>query len=150
MSPCRNWDPPPPLPPERKGGGGGHTRLRVTGWRSPNSNDWRKGLALLSTLWVQISAASPLKYQNGQLSGFLDGHMYCNVLKQVQFLMDRTGAGRERRVPLLLLLLRRRGQVSSSDPSVQSYSPSHSWPRGTHSPSSRHVNSSRPHSSEQV
>ncbi len=42
-----NWDPPPPflplasvpLPPEPKGGGG-LTRLRVRGWRSPNSNDW--------------------------------------------------------------------------------------------------------------
>ncbi len=29
-----------PLPPEPKGGG--HTRLRVRGWWSPNSDDWRK------------------------------------------------------------------------------------------------------------
>ncbi len=29
-----------PLPPESKGGG--HTRLRVRGWGSPNSDDWRK------------------------------------------------------------------------------------------------------------
>jgi hypothetical protein len=29
-----------PLPPEPKGGG--HTRLRVRGWGSPNSDDWRK------------------------------------------------------------------------------------------------------------
>jgi hypothetical protein len=34
-----------PLPPEPKGEGG-HTRLRVRGWGSPNSDDWRKGLAL--------------------------------------------------------------------------------------------------------
>jgi hypothetical protein len=34
-----------PLPPEPKGGGG-HTRLRVGGWGSPNSDDWRKSLAL--------------------------------------------------------------------------------------------------------
>ncbi len=33
-----------PLPPEPKGGG--HTRVRVRGWGSPNSNDWRKSLAL--------------------------------------------------------------------------------------------------------
>jgi hypothetical protein len=26
--------------------GGGHTRLRARGWWSPNSDDWRKGLAL--------------------------------------------------------------------------------------------------------
>ncbi len=34
-----------PLPPE-PGWGGGHTRLRVRGWVSPNSDDWRKSLAL--------------------------------------------------------------------------------------------------------
>jgi hypothetical protein len=34
-----------PLPPELKGVVG-HTRLRVRGWGSPNSDDWRKGLAL--------------------------------------------------------------------------------------------------------
>jgi hypothetical protein len=33
-----------PLPPEPRGGG--HTRLRVRGWGSPNSYDWRKSLAL--------------------------------------------------------------------------------------------------------
>ncbi len=33
-----------PLPPET--GGGGHARLRVGGWGSPNSDDWRKSLAL--------------------------------------------------------------------------------------------------------
>ncbi len=147
MSLRRPWDPPPPLtqasvclPPGTKGGAG-HIRLQVRGWRSPNSNDRRKRLALLST--VQISAAF-LKYQNGQLSGFLDGHMF----KTGTVFNGQDRRRQERRVPLLLL--RRRGQVSSSDPSVQSYSPSHSWPRGTHSPSSRHVNSSRPHSSEQV
>jgi len=26
--------------------GGGHTRLRVRGWWSPNSDDWKKGLSL--------------------------------------------------------------------------------------------------------
>ncbi len=31
-----------PLPPRK----GGHTRLRVRGWESPNSDDWRKSLAL--------------------------------------------------------------------------------------------------------
>ncbi len=33
-----------PLPP--KPGGGGQTRLRVRGWGSPYSDDWRKSLAL--------------------------------------------------------------------------------------------------------
>jgi hypothetical protein len=33
-----------PLPPEPKVGG--HTRVWVRGWGSPNSNDWRKSLAL--------------------------------------------------------------------------------------------------------
>ncbi len=41
-----NWDSPTPLaasecalPPGSKGGG--HTRLRLKGWGSPNSNEWR-------------------------------------------------------------------------------------------------------------
>ncbi len=33
-------------PSPRTGGGGGHTRLRVRGWGSPNSDDWRKSLAI--------------------------------------------------------------------------------------------------------
>ncbi len=51
MSPRWNWDSPtPPLasecapPPGTKGEGA--TRLRVRGWGSPNSDDWRKSLAL--------------------------------------------------------------------------------------------------------
>jgi hypothetical protein len=36
-----------PSPPEPKRGvAPWHTRLWVRGWGSPNSNDWRKGLAL--------------------------------------------------------------------------------------------------------
>ena len=48
MSPRRNWDSPNPslasecAPPPRTGG---HTRLRVRGWESPNSDDWRKNSA---------------------------------------------------------------------------------------------------------
>ncbi len=48
MSPRRHWDSPNPYlasecaPPPRTG----HTRLRVRGWGSPNSDDWRKSLAL--------------------------------------------------------------------------------------------------------
>jgi hypothetical protein len=51
MSPRRNWDSPNPslasecAPPPRTGGGG-HTRLRVRGWGSPNSDEWRKSLPL--------------------------------------------------------------------------------------------------------
>jgi len=51
MSPCRNWDSPTPLaagecslPPDQRVGG--HTSLRLKGWGSPNSDDWRKSLAL--------------------------------------------------------------------------------------------------------
>jgi hypothetical protein len=53
MSPRQNWYSPNPslarkcAPPPRTGGGGGeHTRLLVRGWGTPNSDDWRKGLAL--------------------------------------------------------------------------------------------------------
>ncbi len=50
MSPRWNWDSPTPSlasecapPPEQKGG---PTRVRVRGWGSPNSDDWRKSVAL--------------------------------------------------------------------------------------------------------
>ncbi len=33
-------------PPGTKGGGGVHTRLRMRGWESPNSDDWRTSLEL--------------------------------------------------------------------------------------------------------
>jgi hypothetical protein len=33
-------------PPPKSRGRGGHTRLRVRGWGSPNSDDWRKSSAL--------------------------------------------------------------------------------------------------------
>ncbi len=52
MSPRQNWDSPTPYlasecaPPPGPKGGGGHTRLRAMGWGSPNSDDWRKSLAL--------------------------------------------------------------------------------------------------------
>ncbi len=46
MSPRWNWDSPPlqpqasvPSPPDQRVGG--HTRLRLKGWGSPNSNNWR-------------------------------------------------------------------------------------------------------------
>jgi hypothetical protein len=51
MSPRRNWDSPNPsptskcaLPPDQRVGG--HTRLQLNGRGSPNSDDWRKSLAL--------------------------------------------------------------------------------------------------------
>ncbi len=58
MSPRRNFtrkktkNLPQPLsrkrvcPPPRSKGWGGHTRLRLRGWGSSNSDDWRKSLAL--------------------------------------------------------------------------------------------------------
>jgi hypothetical protein len=53
MSPRRNWDSPnlslasecATLPPPPRTGGG-HTVQGVRGWGSPNSDDWRKSLAL--------------------------------------------------------------------------------------------------------
>ncbi len=51
MFPRRNWASPNPspaskcaLPPTKRWGG--HTRRRLKGWGSPNSDDWRKSLAL--------------------------------------------------------------------------------------------------------
>jgi hypothetical protein len=51
MSPRRNRDSPTPslaseCAPHPGTNGGGDTRLRVRGWGSPNSDDWRKSLAL--------------------------------------------------------------------------------------------------------
>jgi hypothetical protein len=52
MFPRRNWDSPTPslasecAPPPGTKEEGGHTRLRASGWGSPNSNDWRKSLSL--------------------------------------------------------------------------------------------------------
>ncbi len=50
LSPHWHWNPPPlsckrvcPLPQPK---GGGHVRLQVRGWGSPDSDDWRKSLAL--------------------------------------------------------------------------------------------------------
>jgi hypothetical protein len=60
MSPRRNWDSPtlpPPLPqasmppPGTKGDAQLHIRLRVRGWGSPNSDDWRKSI-LPSLDWI--------------------------------------------------------------------------------------------------
>ncbi len=63
LSPRLNWDPPTPLPqanvlPPGTKGGRVHTRLRVRGWGSPNSDDWRESLVLcLLCAWV-----SPLRF----------------------------------------------------------------------------------------
>ncbi len=55
-------------PPRNRGGGGVQTHLRVRGWGSPNSNDWRKGLVLclVSTLCIQslISNFPPAELQS--------------------------------------------------------------------------------------
>jgi hypothetical protein len=54
--------PPTPLPqasepsPSGPKGGGVHTRLRLRAWGSPNSNDWRKSLALC----YSVLSAHPL------------------------------------------------------------------------------------------
>jgi hypothetical protein len=53
MSPLLNWDSPTPslasecvLPPGTNGGEGGAHSPAMGGWGSPNSDDWRKSLAL--------------------------------------------------------------------------------------------------------
>jgi hypothetical protein len=58
LSPRRNWDPPPPLPQASVSPGnprGEHTRLRVRGWGSPNSEDWRKSLILCLLCDLEIT-----------------------------------------------------------------------------------------------
>ncbi len=75
------------LPPEPRGDG--NTSVRVRGWGSPNSNDWRKGLALcMPTL------------KRGQEGGGLDfwcmtktGVRYTKIL---EFLNNLRGLGTEK------------------------------------------------------
>ncbi len=76
MSPRRNWDSPTPsfasesAPSARFKGGGGHTRLRVRGWGSPNSDDWRKSLpfyllyGLYTAVWSTV-VQSPCSSEHG-------------------------------------------------------------------------------------
>jgi hypothetical protein len=47
-------------PPPHNRGGGGYTRLRVRGWGSPNSDDWRKSLALCDwpPIWTDPGGAA--------------------------------------------------------------------------------------------
>ncbi len=45
LSRKRVCPPPPGTNRER------HTRLQIRGWGSPNSDDWSKSSALVSTLW---------------------------------------------------------------------------------------------------
>jgi hypothetical protein len=52
------WPASMPLPTEPKGG---HTRLRARGWGSPNSDDWRKSLALC-LLCALDAPSSPVVY----------------------------------------------------------------------------------------
>ncbi len=69
VSPRRNWDSPNPSParecalPPPGPQGGGRTRLRLGGRGSPNSDDWRKSLALcLNSLVSSIYCSSQNKY----------------------------------------------------------------------------------------
>ncbi len=65
-----NWDSPNPSlasectpPPAPVAKGWGHTRLRVRGWGSPNSDDWRKSLALcLFCVWGVLTEQQILLY----------------------------------------------------------------------------------------
>ncbi len=49
---CKRVCPPPPEPKGR-----GHTRLRLRGWGSPNSDDWRKSLAVCLLCAANIDSA---------------------------------------------------------------------------------------------
>jgi hypothetical protein len=67
MSPRRSRDSPNPSlacecapPPITGGGGGTHTRLRLKGWGSPNSDDMRKSLALCLLCAVEVQRYLPL------------------------------------------------------------------------------------------
>jgi hypothetical protein len=53
LSRKRVCTPPPPQPKE-----GEHTRLRVRGWGSPNSDDWRKSLALYLSVGIHYTYRS--------------------------------------------------------------------------------------------
>jgi hypothetical protein len=75
MSPRGNWDSPTPSlasecapPPRTKGGR--HTRLRVRGWGSSNSDDWRKSLALC-LLW---GFNPQMTWSNGCRASFSRSH----------------------------------------------------------------------------
>ncbi len=69
MSPRRNWDSPTPslaskcAPPS--GTGGGDTRVQMRGWGSPNSNNWRKSLAL-----CLFCVNNQYQMSNGPTNGF--------------------------------------------------------------------------------
>jgi hypothetical protein len=58
-------------PPRTKGWGGGHNRLRLRGWRSPNSDDWRNciTLCLLCECTSATRACFPLVWGVFKLHG---------------------------------------------------------------------------------
>ncbi len=97
MSPFRNQDSPTPSlasecapPPRFKGGR--HTRLRVRGWGSPNSDGWRKSLALFVGTAIEInekcntrprsesSYSRWLKVKCGCISAVREGKCYSFIL----------------------------------------------------------------------
>jgi hypothetical protein len=63
--------------PQNRGGGEGHTRLRVRGWGSPNSDDLRKNLALcllcgdLPSLLSYDLLDVPVKYSRDEFTPLL-------------------------------------------------------------------------------
>ncbi len=79
MSPRRNWDSPIPslvcecAPSPRTKGWGGHTRQWARGWGSPNSDDWRKSLALCQLCGAGVQSPSQVAQQ---LLTLLDGIVF--------------------------------------------------------------------------
>jgi hypothetical protein len=71
------------LLPETKGGGGVHTRLRVRGWGSPNSDDWGKSLALCLLCVAGSVTSLPVfgKGKQGILIHFLFKHIVRGLRK---------------------------------------------------------------------
>jgi hypothetical protein len=107
MSPRRNWDSSSPLP--SGGGGGRHTRLWVRGW-GPNSDDWRKSLALclLCGYWCVTSADNVSLTCKGCLIGRSSSHSswpprslhsYLRSLKYTYILINTLILFRNRRSP---------------------------------------------------
>jgi hypothetical protein len=62
-----------PFPPNQKGG---HNRLWVRGWVSPNSNDWRKSLALCLLCGYQYLALRVDQLMETEGQGEVGGQLY--------------------------------------------------------------------------
>jgi hypothetical protein len=83
-----------PLPPPRTKGGGGHARLRLRGWGSPDSDDWKKKLSTLSTLLEGcLGGCAPwMKEEKGIRHRGEGAYLRCPVSTSVQFSLRNEGS----------------------------------------------------------